>query len=162
MHAGRYESGQQRPNPELQGERARPHLAKARRKLCESPSQLCKERTYLLASARCSAILPAGATLSTGLAAKESRGRTPRGRAGFAQQRSAPSRGWLTRPPRRLREFSSSRSHRKARLNGARFGECTELHRLAPRSLLHVCQERRVRKQPKYYHRSGSVFCYAV
>ena len=94
--------GQQRLTPELQGERARPHLANARRKFCGSPSQFCKERTYLLASARCSAIVRPGAILLTGLAAKNSRGRTPKGRAAFAQQPNAPSRAGLTRAPRQL------------------------------------------------------------
>ena len=93
--------GHHRPNPEVQGERARPHLANARRKFCGSLSLFCKELRYLLASSRCSAIVRTVAILLTGLAAKNSRGRTPRGRARLAQQRIAPSRAGLTRPPRR-------------------------------------------------------------
>ena len=91
-------TGQQRLTPELQGERARPHLAKARRKFCDSPSQFCNELTYLLASARCSAIVRPGVTLSTGIRWTLVQGRTLGGRA------------WLSNGAMRRADWVSSSS----------------------------------------------------
>ena len=105
------------PGLVIQAERARPQLANARQKFCDSPSQFCNELTCLLASSRCSAIVRTTATLLTGLAAKESRGRTPRGRAQLAQQRNAPRRAGMTRRPRPLEVQHHVQHLRGARLN---------------------------------------------
>jgi len=89
-----------RPTLRIQGERARLHLANAHQQLCGTLSQLCEELGCLLLSKSCFGIGPAAAKLSSGVAHKKDQGRTPGGRAGLSNARTALRCAGRPRPPR--------------------------------------------------------------